>query len=118
MYAPFGRKKQLPGLSSWKKYSSWSCIKEKQRMLIDVCNSNINSEYGHDVSYFNLCHSQNEGNISPFLVCNLMVQNCNRFTARSLPVTFLKPVKFTQDGHGAWVSVRFYSEGTLIVLIL
>ena len=25
MWAPRGRKKQLPGLSSWKKKSSWSC---------------------------------------------------------------------------------------------
>ncbi len=29
MWAPLGRKKQLPGLSSWKKNSSWSLGEER-----------------------------------------------------------------------------------------
>ena len=31
MWAPRGRKKQLPGLSSWKKKSSCSCRREEER---------------------------------------------------------------------------------------
>jgi len=34
MCAPFGRKKQLPGLNSWKKNSSWSCSAHQHIIII------------------------------------------------------------------------------------
>lgn len=42
MWAPLGIKKQLPGLKSWKKKSSWSCkdkagIKQKAELALFTC---------------------------------------------------------------------------------
>lgn len=39
MKAPFGRKKQLPGLRSWKKNSSCSCQRTKDNIFSEWCRS-------------------------------------------------------------------------------
>lgn len=70
-----------------------------------MCNINISfsvgdSEYGHDVSYFNLCHSQFKENVyisgTQFNGTELQLVN-NLAQVYSLSVTVLNLLKFTQE---------------------